>query len=138
MFLSAESMYYIWNFLHFYYFPGWFQNQLRALKSINRYFFLWSGLCSSPDIIPGEANRSKSTYKVIFWSLGIEFVTFNSTELYRQVYRFSLKNTEQLTTTCPRVCRAWQKLQYGLVLNFHLNVFVAFAKVLFKYLITKL
>ena len=138
MFLSAESMYYISNFLHFYYFPGWFQNQLRALKSINRYFFLWFGLCSSPDMILGEANRSKSTYKVIFWSPGIEFAMFNSTELCRQVYGFSLKNTEQLPTTCPRVCGTWQKLQYGLVLNFDLNVNLAFDKVLFKYLSTKL
>ena len=38
-----------------------------------------SGLCSSPDIILGEGNISKSTYKVIFWSLGIEFAMFNST-----------------------------------------------------------
>ena len=63
---------------------------------------------------------------------------FNCTALYRHVYRFSRKNAEQLPTTCPRVYRAWQKLQYRLVLNVHLNVFVTFAEVLFKYLITKL
>ena len=101
-------------------------------------FMIISGLCSSPDIILGEANISKSTYKVIFWSLGIEFAMLNSTELCRQVYHFSRKNTEQLPTTCLTVCRAWQKLQYGSVLNFYLKVFVEFAKVLFKYLVTKL
>ena len=97
-----------------------------------------AGLCLSSDIILGEANISKSTYKVIFWSLGIEFAMLNSTELCHQVYHFSPKNTEQLPTTCLTVCRAWQKLQYGSVLNFYLKVFVEFAKVLFKYLVTKL